>query len=304
VAVSFMVLVSLGWTQEAAATLVPTLFSLGSLTLLYMIGGRLWGTKVAFLSTLVMMLTPMFRKYSQLICHEPPTTFFILAVVYCYILWVETLEHRYFNLTCAFIMVGCFTGWPVYYTIPLLTVHYIIFGKSGYSKVALILPSIGLLMFSLFLIHLYVLDGETAFSKLDYGLKSRLDYGNVRRMGVLYNVKILVDYMNLVKRANTVYVFYVSGLLLLSMAYGIIRKHDVRRESYVLILISVAVIHNLIWPSGVKIHDYWSYYFTPALSLAAVAGLDSALEDIKGYGRVIVWAVFLLCFIVSSTTQF
>ncbi|MFH1055855.1 MAG: glycosyltransferase family 39 protein [Candidatus Altiarchaeota archaeon] len=303
IALSFMLLVPLGMSYTAAATLVPTLFSLGSLTILYLICKRLWGVKVAFLSTGVMALTPMFRSYSQLVCHEPLCIFIILSAVYFYILWMESKKEGYFKVVCGLIVVGCFTGWPVYYLIPLMASHYLIFSKKRDVKKILVLPLIGLVMFSLFIVHVYILEGNTSFEKLIKHVKNRTDYNDKTDPWPWRHFKIFVGYMGDIIKANTPYVFYASGLMFTTVAYKLYRKQSILNESYVLMLLLLAVIHNLLWPGGVGFHNYWSYYFTPALAIASIVGINSVLEGDREYLKFVFWTVVAILW-VNNNNEF
>jgi len=282
---------------------VPTLFSLGSLTLVYIIGKRLWGDRVAFMSTLAMGLTPMFRAYGQLVNHESPSTFFILGVLYCYILWVETKICRYLIALCVFMAFGCFTAWPMYYMVPLLVVHYLIFGKDRKVKTVVSIVMTGAIMFSLFVFHAYLLEGSNAVPEMEKVLKFRASYDDKTEDWRMDNMRVFLDSLNTVKRANTPYLFYAAGLLVSSIVYGIFKKEDIIKESYVLVLLLVAAIHNLLWPVGFLYHDYWSYYFTPAIALASISGIHLFIKGDRDYKEFVVWLALIVIWLSTLSDR-
>jgi len=106
---------------------VPTLFSLGSVAVLYLIGKRLWGDAVAVTGSAIMVLSPMFDRFSQLLDNEPVVTFFILSGLYLYMTWMRTGADGYFKAMVAAIVVGCFVDWPAYYMIALIAAHNLLF---------------------------------------------------------------------------------------------------------------------------------------------------------------------------------
>jgi hypothetical protein len=278
VALSFMTAVPLGLSYNSAATLVPTVFSLATLAVLYLLGLRLFGTRVAFASAAVMALTPMFRSYGQLVCHEPPTTFFIVSAVYAYVLWSETGKASYLRLLLALVAGGCFMGWPAYYLPPLISAHLLLFRRGRGAKAAAALLLLGFLCFAAFAAHAYALAGPNAQDSLTHALRFRASLEDSGRANQPSNLDVLLDSMGNVRKGNTPYVYWAAGLFLVRFTWGAWKRRDVLKESYVVLLILVAVTHNLLWPVGVQYHDYWSYYFTPGLSLAAVAGIDMALR--------------------------
>jgi len=290
VGASFMILPPLGWSEKAAATLVPTIFSLGSIALVYMLGKRLWGVLVGFVSALLTGLTPMFSAYGQLVCHEPLVTFFLLGTLYTYVRWMDTHERRFFILSALFVAFGCTAGWPEYYILPVLAVHYMIFGRKSRLKTASILIMLGLFMAFVFLAHAYMLGGWKAFSDLDQMIRFRGDYDEKGSSWRMNNLDVLIKSLNNdVKRGATPYLLYASGLLIVSMAYSLIKRRSLLKESYVLALLMVAAIHNFLWPNGVIIHDYWSYYFIPGIALAAVAGVNSFWNGEREYKGFAFW---------------
>ncbi|MEM4259612.1 MAG: glycosyltransferase family 39 protein [Candidatus Woesearchaeota archaeon] len=77
--------------------IVPISFSFGAIVLTYVISKRLFRKKVAFLSTLFLLITPVFYLYSYYYLTEIPSIFFALLTIYLF------LKSKYF-------WSGIFTG--------------------------------------------------------------------------------------------------------------------------------------------------------------------------------------------------
>ncbi|MFH1403139.1 MAG: glycosyltransferase family 39 protein [Candidatus Altiarchaeota archaeon] len=301
-ALSFKALTPIGTSRSTAALIVPTIFSFGALALLYLIADRLWGRVIASVSVLVMALTPMFRSFSRMLCHEPVVTFFLLAVLYYYILWMDTRKKRYFTLVCLILAVGCFTGWPAYYIMPLLAGHHLLFSPKKDARI-LALPILGIVFFSVFIAHIYVLGGMAAIEDLKGSVKFRVDYN--RQIDALGypNYMSLVNSVDVLKSFFTPTLFYASILFMVSVIHDIIKKRSILPDSYIIILLLVAVTHNFLWPFGRQVHGYWSYYFTPAIALASVVGLNKIIKSSREDSKTMVWIILLAAWISTLSIE-
>jgi len=303
-AASFSLLIPHGVSMNAAAVIVPSIFSLGALAIIYLIADNLGGPYVAFASTAIMGFTPMFRSYSQLVCHEPLATFFILGIVYTYMLMRQTNKPIHRHMMFGLIMTGTFVAWPIYYLIPLIAAHCLIYGKTGRLKLACQLFAVGAIMFSLFIAHIYLLEGDYALNKLKNAERFRAGFDNYRMtLNLEQNINTF-QYSILkgdVRKGNTDIIMYGCVIFLLNLIHGLYKRRDTSRESYIIMLILVGAIHNFLWPVGVGVHNYWSYYLTPGLTLAAVFAVDSLLkEEDRTYQKVMIWSIIILFYIVNS----
>jgi hypothetical protein len=317
-AASLGILMPLGFSQEFAAGLVPSVFSLGSLTFLYLLANRLWGRRVAIVATFVMPFTPMFRSYGQLICFETLATFFILGMLYSYVMWLEYGRKSHYRLMCCFFVIGSYTAWPAYYLNLLLICHYALFrGFRGFSKM-IVLGVLGVVMASVYLVHCYWVLGDETYDRLI--LRMTYKSGSVPNREP-YNQRVqmffesfsdmspdkLAIYPRLsnVRVANTSYLLYASFLFLGGFAFNIYRRRDVRKESYVLLLLLVASVENLLWTEALLYETFWSYYFTPGLVLASVLAVDNTIRGDREYREFMLWLILLVLWFASfSPDQF
>jgi hypothetical protein len=282
-AMSYIMFLPLGWGHRAAATVVPTLFSFASVATLYLIGKRLWNDGVAFLCAAAMVATPMFRRFCQLLNFETPVTFFILLALYFYILWMQTGRDRHFFGMYSAIVFGCFSEWPAYYLLVFIGAHHILFsGKRGLRRVLLLFTT-GIMCFMVFLVHVYVLEGSDGIDEIARASQKRsgLAGGGGLETGISWRLERLRESAGNVAALNTPYLTIASLLFLADIIYRICRRLDITRESYVLVLLSVGVAQTLLAPEAIKYHDYWLYYFTPALSLAAASIAYQVVQSLK-----------------------
>jgi 4-amino-4-deoxy-L-arabinose transferase-like glycosyltransferase len=301
VAVSFLLSPALGITRELAAVLVPSVFGMGSLVMVYCIVARLWGTRIAFGSTLVMGLTPMFKRYSQMVVHEPLVQFFILLTLYSYIRLLEGHRKKHMALMYLSTVLGCLSGWQAYYLALLIPLHYAVFSKPR-RLIEVLHPFIAGAVFLFLAINLVYTIGASGIEDIRTAFNEKTDFNPATNSLRWTNLERLANERINLYFGFTPYVLYSFLLFPLMLAHKVYGRQDVLKESYVVLLFAIGFIHDAIWPNGLYMHVYWSYSLLPSVAIASIVGLNHLIHADRKFHSF----VFLLAAIVfwASTQNF
>lgn len=272
VATSFKIADFINLNRIIAANLVPTLFTIGSILFLFLITSKLWGDWTALVTIFIVSITPIFKRYSQHVNHEPLVTFFILSSLYYYIIWIKSDDKICLRLVYISMILGCLSGWPMYYLMAILPIHHMLYKSPKNLRISVSFYILACIMFVLFLIHIYILDGSNALIELTSAYEHR--ESNLGLNWTLITQDTLIN-------GNTEYLCLASLLFLPLVALKLIRKTTIINESYVILLLMIAVIHNIWWQGGVIYHDYWIYYFTIPMALGATVTAINIVHLIK-----------------------
>ena len=83
--------------HEWSARLVPILFSLGGIILIYLIVQRIWDKKTALLASIFVAFMPMSAYFGRIVNFEAVALFFVLLVLYGYVNLIENDKKSYNN---------------------------------------------------------------------------------------------------------------------------------------------------------------------------------------------------------------
>lgn len=266
----FPILISISFRlfgiTETAARLVPLLFSLGSVLMLYCLAKKLRFTQLAALSSAFVIMTPMLRYFGKMPVHEPLILFFSLLSLVLYINLVKKPSR--INLI-KFSMAALFnglSGWPGYFLYPLIILHSFFFHRRLWKRVAT-----GSLMVGIaFLIHLlqtYLVTNSFFGGGLFTALLTRLNLNSG-----LSQVN-WIQY--LIQEARWLTVYYTRGLLLAGIGFisftgiKLLKVRKLNHTSSIIVLLFIfALCYPIIFPNAVFIHDYLNIFFLPFFSLS------------------------------------
>lgn len=291
------ILVSLSFSifgiSELSTRLIPTLATAFSLVLIYLIAQKLWGRRIAFLSTVLVMFTPLVLYFGKNPVHEPLVVFFSLLAFYEFTDLVSgKLEVRRRNLFYLGIILSELTTWVGYFLLPALTTVFLI--KRNKKVLSLLLPlwviSIGL--FTTHLLHNYFLTGdifggtfkETFFQRTAISEVGRIDNFNF----ISYILRIRLWFFTL-----------FSGTLVILALLGFISPlFKGKQIAWPLLVWGIyGVIYVVAFSNAFFIHNYLVFYFLPFLAFAGGIGLDKLLSFIKAQ-KVQVIVSSLIVFLV------
>ncbi len=241
-----LTLLMAGWFKifgvgDWQARLVPFLFFLGSLWILFKLFNYLKFKPWAAFSGLAVGLTPMWRYFSRMPSQEALIVFFSL-------LSVLTLLKGQKKLFYFSVVLNGLSGWAGYFLYPWL---FILQRRGRWlARAGLILAAI----FLLHLAHTYWLTGSAVGGGLIEALKLRLNLAGTPGF-TWWNYLIL--------EKQRLAAFYTLTLLAVASVSTIWK-----RERLVLALLGWGLSYPLIFSNVVFVHDYFNIFFIPYLAVA------------------------------------
>lgn len=270
--------------HEWSARLVPLLFGLGSIVLVFRIG-RI-GSKVAspemgLVAAALFSLAPLETLYGAHVDPQgPPVTFFALVLLLAY-------EEGRPLVGAGALVLGAGFDWPIHYLSGLLAFHALFFRPERRRW------AVGLLAGSLLLVTTFLLYARfvaphprqqylqsTTFDALLFWSGVRVPPDRIPGRPI----KTPAPAPWLVRMASHLDSLYTLPLLALAAFGAVIASR--RPSSALLILLVFGLAHIVLFPLGAFVHDYWSMYLAPGLALAAASGLVR-IADFLRRGRTL-----------------
>jgi 4-amino-4-deoxy-L-arabinose transferase-like glycosyltransferase len=270
--------------HEWAARLVPLLFGLGSIGLIFRIGSRAASRHLGLVAAAVFSLSPLETLYGAHVDPQgTPVVFFGLLLLLAY-------EERRPLLAAGALVLGAGFDWPVHYLAGLLALHAWFFRPELRRWTAGLLAGSVLLAGSFLAYARFVAPHPRQQYLQSTVADSFLFWSGVHvPPGRIPGRPIRLPAMGewLAQMGRHLDSLYTLPLLALA-AFGSV--HAVRRGSSVTpILLLWGLAHILLFPLGAFVHDYWSMYFAPGLAFGAAYGL-LRIADIFDRRRTLVLA--------------
>ncbi len=287
--------------DDWSARLVPLLFSVATSLLTMLLAWRLfrspWGAVVALL---VAALSPVLLFYGRLPVPHDLTVPICLLAFLLYWTWSDTGQRRHLIGLVGVLALGAWTDWLVYFAVPPLLVHHLV-----YRRIAIRWPAVGLLaatplvLFGTYLLWaLWVTGGESlqllwgAFAhRTSFHLEDGPSFGPLdawwafsRDLGAWFPWPVVA----------------LAGLWLVWSAREALRRRLDPVHGLVLALFAMAALHNQVFPNRVMVHDVIRYYHWIPFVALAVAALVSIV--VAAERRVVrQWGVILILFALASS---
>ncbi len=262
--------------REWSARLVPLLFGLGSIVLLFRIGSRIASREIGLVAAALFSLAPLETLYGAHVDPQgPPVMFFGLLLFLAY-------EERRPLLGAAALTLGAGFDWPIHYLAGLLALHAWFFRPERRRW------TLGLLAGSFFLIFAFLLYARFV---APHPRQQYLQSTPVDSFLFWSGVRVPPDRIPgrpietptvgrwLVRMASHLDSLYTLPLLALAAFGAVVTARSA--SSALLILLLWGLTHVLLFPLGAFVHDYWSMYLAPGLSLAAASGLVRTADSIR-----------------------
>jgi hypothetical protein len=115
--------------HEWSARLVPILFSLGTVILVFAIASRIWDRRTALFAAFFAAFMPMSAYYGRIVNFEPVVLFFILLFAWAYLAGDGTGDKKYFVLAVIALILGGLTDWPFFLILPFFVLISLITRK-------------------------------------------------------------------------------------------------------------------------------------------------------------------------------
>ncbi len=266
--------------HEWAARLVPLLFSLGSIVLVYLLGSKILSRETGIVAAALYCFEPIETLYGAHVDPQgSPVTFFALLLLLAY-------EEGKPLVGAGALLLGAGFDWPIHYLSGLLAFHAWFFRADRKRWAVGLLAGSFLLVTSFLLYARFVAPHPRQLYLQSTPVDSFLFWSGVRvppdripgRPIAAPTLRVW-----LVRMGSHLNSLYTLPLLALA-AFGALVA--ARGTCAPLILLLWGLAHILLFPLGAFVHDYWSMYLAPGLALAAASGL-ARIADSRGERRTI-----------------
>lgn len=255
---------------EFSARLVPYFASLFMIVFIYLVAKRLYGQDVAFLASVLLVVTPLFLYFGTSPVHETIVPVFSLMAFWGYLQFFNRPSLFSFCILLFGVVLGGLTNWTGFYIVPPIILHYILFKKSLVARLgigALIPLCVGL--FVLHVLHVRWLTGGTG------GLAGIfLDRLNPYRTSDLTGFTLkgyLLQELLYLRVYFTKIISVTAGIWLLGLCFRRLTHRVTLADSFVIILFLYGITHLIFFQNLVYIHDYMIYYLIPFMGMAAAS---------------------------------
>jgi 4-amino-4-deoxy-L-arabinose transferase-like glycosyltransferase len=266
--------------REWSARLVPLLFHLGSIALLFRLGEKVFSEAIGLVAAALFAFAPLGTLYGAHVDPQgPPVTFFGLLLLLAY-------EERKPLLGASALVLGAAFDWPIHYLAGLLAIHAWVFRRemrrwSAPLVFGSLLLVAGFLIYTRFVApnpqQQYL--SSTPGDAFLFWTGARVPADRIPGRPIeAPPVPVWLSRMG-----NTLRHLFTIPLLALA-ALGAAWSRERKAALWILILWGGA--HIFLFPLGAFVHDYWSLYLGPGLSLAAAFGLVT-MADWSGRRRTL-----------------
>lgn len=271
--------------SEWSARLVPLLFGLGSIVLVYRLGTKLLSKETALVAAALYAFAPLETLYGAHVDPQGPTvTFFALLLLLAY-------EEGRPLLGAGALVLGAGFDWPIHYLSGLLAVHAFFLRPDRRRWAYGLLTGSVLLVGSFLLYARFVAPHprqqylrSTPVDAFLFWSGARVPPGRIPGRPIVTPTPR--EWLS--KMASHLDSLYTLPLLALAGFGTVLARRRV--SSLVPLILLWGTAHILLFPLGAFVHDYWSMYLAPGLALAGASGLVRIVESL-GRRRTIFLAV-------------
>lgn len=290
---------------EIAARLVPISISVIMVALLYMIGREIYGEAVGLIAALLTILTPLYLYYGKLPVHDTVVPAFSLLAFWGYLHFNRIGKFRYYLLMVIGIILGGLLNWTGYYIVPAILLHQFIFTHKRHSRLPIIaLVPMCIFLFSLHLLHIKILTGDFLGGGLSRIFMERANpylTANVYHFSWRKYIGQEIQFLRI----------YFTNIVILAILFWFLKqikqlRSDKRShlDGYLIVLLIYGMIHLIIFPQLVFIHDYMIYYLLPFMVLAAASTIDKVIKLIPSWRFQSVVFTILILMMASERLSF
>ena len=264
--------------QEWSARLVPLLSSIGLLFVVYWLGHKLGGKRVALVASFLFALLPVQVYYGKMPAPHILSSFFSWLTFVFYLRWIEEGQTKYYVGMYASLLLATLSGWIGYFVAPPILLHYVAckYKKTPNSRFVLSLIIIPIALFGVHLSWAYLLEGKEALEGIFDKILFRALSGGASGSKVMFTMWDLyvVSYYR-------VGLFLTSIICVLSVIWLIawlgtpfwkrLSSYDV----FILALIVFGLSYNLVFRNDVFIHDFTMlFHSAPLFAITAALGVQ------------------------------
>lgn len=291
--------------HEWSARLVPILFSLGTIAVIYVLGLKFFNKKTAILASIFSTLMPIVIYFGKMPVQEILTIAPVLASIIFYFDFFQKPNRRNLIKVIASLVASHLINWPGYYVTPLFFLHLILFSHHKKKLLfASIFPMVSLCMFTLHTLHLLILTNDPLGGGMIKILLFRL---NLSEKPLDYsNLGYLNSQFHLVLTYFTKPIVFFSVITIVWILLNF-KKWTSSTQIQLLIILGIfGITHNLVFRNMGFIHDYMIIYMWPFFALSGAWGFFLILDklNIKSQLSIIIVTVAVCLLIVLPSRKF
>lgn len=272
--------------------LVPMLLHFMGAGFFFLLVRRLQGMCSAFLAVSVYLFFPLSIHWGRMAIHEAPTMAFAMAASY--------LLHRYFTeawagslvLSLLSIACSCAMGWPGYFYAAGLGILALCWSGIVLKKRVIVFASfatVSTMILLLILLQQYLAMGNV--SALFAAGSRRIGQGGVEQYT---EIRSLVPYLREWVQKQWLFIQMNFGIPLSFAALlsfiGLVVSKEMRKASgalrFLVLTLSVAVLHILLLHFGSFIHNFWQFYMIPPMAIA-IGSIPLFCGNGRGPGHIL-----------------
>jgi 4-amino-4-deoxy-L-arabinose transferase-like glycosyltransferase len=281
--------------SEAASRLVPLVISSMGVSLIYLIGSKLWNIKTGLISSLLIIITPQFLYFGKMPVHEPLVTSWILLAGFglAKVLIDQDKKDQKVGLILFYLgaALAMLTTWAGYFYLFGILVFVLKTKTKALYKHLLAVMIVAALLFVLHLTHNFVATGGLFGGNLFDALLQR---SGVSEAGKLTDFTPL-SYLLTVK--TWFFTLFTATLTIISLLWWIffLKYNKDYRHYLVASFLFPGLIYSLVFSNAMFIHNYLTYYFLPFVALSAGFVATSAMAKFKDY----TWQLAIVLILVT-----
>lgn len=290
--------------HEWSARLVPIIFSLFTIVMVYLLALKFFDKKTATLSAALSSVIPITVYFAKMPVQEVVVLAPILLSIYFYFEFFNAPTGKNLIKLILSLIFSHLINWPGYYVTPLFFLHFLIFSKTkNRFKIAAIFPALSILMFTMHLLHVLLLTGKFFGGDLFGAFLYRL---NVSEKPLGYTT------LNFIKlQAHLLAVYFTRPVLIFSLLSAVWLLIHAKRNSispkvqFLAMLAIFGATHNLAFRNMAFIHDYMIIYIWPFMVISASFGFFTLTSKLKIKPALqIILSLVLLVLIATERQQF
>jgi len=271
--------------------IVPILFSVGSIVILYIFTKKIWGVEVAEISAFLVAIMPISSYFGKVINYEPVVLFFVLLSIYSFFMVTKWNKKLFLLPLGASIIIGGLVDYPFFYVVPTLLIYSIVTKNKYMMKYSIYVTLLAISVFLLFLYFTKILIGHTDFLFQQGAYRSQMfDY--------LFTYSFLNTIFNRILNWFTPVLILLSSIWFLisvkekSSKKNLFVKGALEEEKTILLLslFFFGILNIIIFSEGAYFHPFWTFYLIPFVSISSAIVINKI--NIKMI-KVLILVVFL-----------
>ena len=269
--------------HEWSARLVPLVFSLLTMALVFEFARSAYGKVAALCTLMVMAALPVDAYYAA---HVDPNSsvsiFFTTLAVDGYRRWLGSGQGRDYGVIVIAIVLGCMTGWYTYLVIPPMFAHFWLIHRAARSRAmwtrAWILPAVSVVVFALFLLH-----RKIVFSGGHHEIYDTLSERVLKRTSGhgLDLFALLEIYLRQILTLYTLPIVALGAAWLVLFLWDFRKKRLCIADWCIAILLSYGLLYALAFPGHLRSHDFFVRTYAPGAALACALVVVRAANAVR-----------------------